>query len=68
MGKPIRKLVLMKFTQMSAYEKGYAVYMYGERKDYPDIPRTYKPTPQERANYERGQAAAVLEAQDCDDG
>ena len=55
------------FTSMSAFAKGYAVYMYGARDGYPDIPETYEPTTQERDEYLRGQALAVQHAQDSEE-
>jgi len=55
------------FTQLSAFDKGYAVYMCGARDDYPDIPETYEPTAQERDEYLRGQALAVQHAQDLEE-
>jgi len=29
------------FEEMSLYDKGYAVYMFGERIDQPNIPSSY---------------------------
>lgn len=58
---------MKKFSEMSAYEKGYAVYMLGERDDVPEVPSSYEPSPEERAEYERGQLAAVLVAQDSEE-
>lgn len=50
---------------MSAYEKGYAVYMAGERDDEPNVPATYRPRLADRPEYVRGLHAALLVAQDC---
>lgn len=52
------------FLRMSAFEKGYVVYMYGARKDQPHIPESYEPTERTRAKYEQGQMQAMLEAMD----
>lgn len=56
------------FEEMTAVEKGYAVYTYGENPDYPDIPKTYAPTtPQARMEYNKGQWVAMLDAQDSEE-
>lgn len=52
------------FAALSAWGKGYAVYMAGMREDQPNIPAHYTPSPDERADYKAGQRAAVIEAQD----
>lgn len=52
------------FNKLSARSKGYAVYMMGSREDQPDIPEEYEPSPKDKEEYERGQFAAMLEAQD----
>ncbi len=55
----------IRFDKLTPYEKGYAVYWFGERKDHPEVPKHYEPKPEERAEYERGQAAACQAAQDA---
>lgn len=53
------------FDAFSPRSKGYAVYMAGERKDQPNIPKIWVPPDEEsRVEYDKGQAAAVLEVQD----
>lgn len=52
------------FASMTPKQKGYAVYMFGARKDQPNIPETYTPSLVERSQYERGQLLAVMDAQD----
>ncbi len=52
---------------MSAYEKGYTVYMFGERSDQPNVPMKYTPTVAEAEDYYRGQHHAMLETQDSEE-
>lgn len=52
------------FECLSAYEKGYAVYMFGCDNAEPHVPETYAPTPEEAADYARGQRQAVQDVQD----
>ncbi len=55
------------FGKMSAYEKGYTVYMFGERSDQPNVPMKYTPTVAEAEDYYRGQHHAMLETQDSEE-
>ena len=55
------------FDKMTPWLKGYCVYMFGARKDYPAIPSSYTPTRDEEAEYREGQHDAMLEAQEGDD-
>lgn len=55
------------FKAMSAYEKGYAVYMAGSREDEPHVPADYKPRKEDRKEFERGQFQAMLQAQDSEE-
>ena len=55
------------FEALSPYEKGYAVYWAGHRDDQPNIPERFEPMDGDREEYERGQFAAVLDAQDSEE-
>ena len=55
------------FAALTPRQKGYAVYMAGNRADQPNIPSEYTPEPGDKREYEAGQFEGVLEAQDCDD-
>lgn len=48
------------FDTATAWQKGYAVYMWGARKDQPNIPKTYKPTEEEEKEFKSGGFAALL--------
>lgn len=61
--RPIVKSVA-EFEALSAYEKGYAIYMLGNRGDEPHVPKTYEPRDGERVEYERGQQQATQDTQD----
>lgn len=56
--KPMTK---EEFAALSPWAKGYAAYMAGARSDQPNIPPIYHPTPEERADYEAGLQAAIIE-------
>lgn len=53
------------FRIMTAYEKGYYCYAHGDRKEQPNIPRSfqYKARASIKA-YKSGQFSAMLAAQD----
>jgi len=52
------------FAELPAFDKGYAVYMLGERPEQPNVPLVYSPAVAEAEDYYRGQHAAMLAAQD----
>lgn len=58
------------FNALSPYGRGYMVYMCGERVDQPNVPdepNPYPPGSRAARRWDRGQAAAVRDAQDGDD-
>ena len=55
------------FEAMGPRQKGFAVYWFGANPAQPNIPETYTPKPEEKAEYDRGQFEAVLAAQDSED-
>ena len=52
------------FEGLTAYEKGYAVYLFGYRQDQPAVPKFYEPEPEDAEEYGRGQQEAILSVQD----
>jgi len=52
------------FEDLTAYQKGYAVYLFGCRQDQPAVPESYEPAPTDLAQYEKGQYDAILAVQD----
>ncbi len=59
------------FLALSPWQRGYAVYMMGERDDEPNVPDESCPYCVDTAQAEEwheGQRMAVLDAQDGDDG
>lgn len=52
------------FDVLPPYGKGYMVYMLGARDDEPFVHLDYKPSPEDKAEFMRGQNEAVLYAQD----
>lgn len=54
------------FEQLSAWGKGYAVYVLGERNNEPYVPKTYAPSAGDRKEYEQGQQAAYIEVLDTE--
>ena len=55
------------FASLSPYGKDYAVYMLGSRDDQPNVSEEYTPSPEELAEYDRGQHQAVLDVQDSEE-
>ena len=58
------------FEALTPYERGFAVYMAGNREDQPNVPNETNPYPvktREHKEWERGQFAGVLEAQDSEE-
>lgn len=58
------------FAALTPQQRGYAVYMLGERADEPYIPNESNPYPpgsSEAAEWDEGQQFAVLDVQDSDD-
>ena len=53
------------FEALSPAGKGYVVYFLGCHADEPNVPETYTPAPEDRAEFDRGQAHAILAVQDC---
>jgi len=58
-------LTAAEFAAMTPRQKGYAVYMLGARLDQPNIPESYEPAPEDRAEYSAGQSDAIIA---CIDG
>ncbi len=54
------------FEAMSAKTKGYMVYMFGHRKDQPNIPEDYRDNipDEDKEAYDAGQHRAMIIAQD----
>lgn len=55
--------------QFDAFEprtKGYVVYMCGSREDQPNVPETYKPAPEDKAEYDAGASAAYIAVLDVE--
>ena len=58
------------FKRLPPKERGYVVYMFGARKDQPNVPNEKNPFPEgskKHAEWNEGQRIAVLEAQDCEE-
>jgi len=58
------------FLKLKPYERGYAVYMAGERDDEPNVPNEqnpYRHGSNNAAEWERGQQQAVLDVQDSEE-
>ena len=55
------------FANLKVGAKGYLVYMLGCRSDQPNVPETYRPTDEERSDYESGQMVAVIEATELEE-
>lgn len=55
------------FEKLGAYARGYAVYWCGENPEQPNVPNErnpYKPGTKAHAEWDRGQYAAMQDAQD----
>lgn len=52
------------FEALNPTAKGYLVYMRGNWNEQPNVPKEYKPTPEELEEYNYGQRIAVIEVQD----
>lgn len=57
-------LAKKEFEDASPRQKGYLVYLCGARDDEPNVPESFSPQPDERAEYEEGQMEAIVEVQD----
>lgn len=55
------------FESLDAFNKGYAVYMYGARKDEPFVPRVFRPAKGETIAYSNGQNLAMVHTVDAND-
>ena len=58
------------FDEMSAYGRGFAVYWCGKNPDEPNVPdeeNPYRHGTVEWSDWNRGQQAAVLAAQDSEE-
>lgn len=58
------------FEALSPRQRGYVVYMYGDRDDQPNVPSEscpYPPGSVEWEQYAQGMMTAVLEVQDMED-
>lgn len=64
---PRLEVIHIDFESLSPFGKGYAVYMYGEREDYPGVPKTYTPRTRDLEQYQAGQRLAVQHAQDSEE-
>lgn len=63
----MKRLTKKYFQNMDAVNKGYAVYMFGCRKDQPNIPKAFQPTVEDEEQYNYGKFLGILEAQEIDD-
>jgi hypothetical protein len=52
------------FEELDDFNKGYAVYMYGDRDDQPNVPRTCDC---DSADYHAGQRLAVVHVTDMEE-
>ncbi len=52
------------FEKLDGFNKGWIVYMRGAWKEEPHVPRTYKPTSEEKEEYKRGANAAMIDTMD----
>ena len=55
------------FRQFTPFERGYAVYWFGNREDEPNVPSESNPYPvgtQAHIDWQRGQVRAAILAQD----
>lgn len=58
------------FEMLSPRQRGYAVYMLGERSDYPGVPNESNPYPsksKKAAAWDAGQETAAIQAQEGGD-
>jgi hypothetical protein len=55
------------FDALTPWEKGYVVYMCGDRDDEPNVPSEYRPASEDAHQYDAGQFAAVLQVQDSEE-
>ncbi len=58
------------FKRLNAFQRGYAVYMLGKRKDEPNVPNERNPFPKGSIRAKRwaeGQNVAALDAQDSEE-
>lgn len=62
--EPHKPMTAAEFDALTPHQKGYAVYMAGDRDDQPNIPSTYVPDPDEAADFAAGQRQGVIEAID----
>ncbi len=61
----------VEFLALLPWQRGYAVYMMGERDDEPNVPNEscpYVSGTTQADEWHEGQRMAVLDAQDWDDG
>lgn len=59
-------LTAQQFSSLSAYEKGFTVYMCGSCKDQPNVPEEYKPAAEDREEYKAGQHTAITAVVDVE--
>lgn len=52
------------FESLTPMQKGYAVYMVGNRDDQPNVPATYEPATKDLEDYIHGQQIAIVHVQD----
>lgn len=60
-------LTKSQFERLSAFKRGYCVYMAGCRRDQPNVPNEANPYPEDSRKakqWERGALAACMEVQD----
>lgn len=55
------------FDALTPWEKGYVVYLCGARDDEPNVPEEFHPSPEDAEQYDAGQMAGVLFAQDSEE-
>lgn len=66
----MKPLTIEQFSKLTPLQRGYAVYMFGERTDQPHVPEERNPYPtgsSDAAQWDEGQRRAVLEAQDSEE-
>ena len=54
------------FNSLDAFNKGYAVYMYGARDDEPFVPRSFEPNKEDQEEYSKGGDLAVIHVTDIE--
>jgi hypothetical protein len=66
----VKPLTAEQFAKLTPLQRGYAVYMLGEREDQPHVPNERNPYPAgsfDASQWDEGQRRAVLEAQDSEE-